>query len=93
MSDKSTDILLSRSYDQSPPMWIASYVELGTKYASPVIGYSFFAVIFVGFLIYGYVDLIFEYVQPPNIKFGVKEVETLPCNFSKNFNTTLQFLL
>jgi hypothetical protein len=84
MSDKTTDILLSRSYDQSPPYWIASWIELVSKYVPLVLGYSIFAVIFLVVVIYGYVELGIEYVQPPNIKFGVKEVESLTCNF-QNF--------
>jgi hypothetical protein len=86
MSDKSTDILLSRSYDQSPPYWIASWIELVSKYVPMVLGYSIFAIIFLVVIIYGYVELIIEYVQPPNIKFGVKEVATLPCKLLKNFD-------
>jgi hypothetical protein len=81
MSDKTTDILLSRSYDQSPPYWIASWIELVSKYVPLVIGYSIFGVIFVIVLIYGYVELGIEYAAPPTINYGIKEVEALPCKF------------
>jgi hypothetical protein len=91
MSDKSTDILLSRSYDQSPPYWIASWIELVSKYVPLVIGYSIFGVIFVIVLIYGYVELGIEYAGPPTISYGVKEVATLPCKLLKNFDEKSTF--